>query len=335
LTDRCWITITGALHIKLGANPAGPAGTGKTESCKDLAKSLARYCIVFNCSDQINANMMEKLFSGLAYTGSWTCLDEFNRIDVEVLSVISQQVLTIREALLLGKHNKEFVFGGKTIHLNHDLGIFITMNPGYAGRTELPDNLKTLFRPVAMMVPDYTLIAEIMLFSEGFTSAKELSRKMTKLYKLASEQLSQQDHYDFGMRAVKSVLVMAGGLKRAEPDVPEDIILIRAMQDSNVPKFLSHDIPLFTGIIEDLFPGVRIPKRSEERLVTSFENKCEQMKISPTDAFIEKNLQLHETLKVRFGVMLVGPPMGSKTTIIRTLLDTFPLVVNPKAVTLA
>ena len=82
LTDRCWITITGALHIKLGANPAGPAGTGKTESCKDLAKSLARYCIVFNCSDQINATMMEKLFSGLAYTGSWTCLDEFNRIDI-------------------------------------------------------------------------------------------------------------------------------------------------------------------------------------------------------------------------------------------------------------
>lgn len=121
------------------------------------------------------------------------------------------------------------------------------------------------------MVPDYTLIAEIMLFSEGFSSAKELSKKMTKLYKLSSEQLSQQDHYDFGMRAVKSVLVMAGGLKRAEQDVPEDIILIRAMQDSNVPKFLAHDIPLFNGIIEDLFPGVRIPKRNNEELIKKLE----------------------------------------------------------------
>jgi dynein heavy chain len=95
-----------------------------------------------------------------------------------------------------------------------------------------------------------------MLFSEGFGGADILSRKMTKLYKLASEQLSCPRHYDFGMRAVKSVLNMAGRLKRGNPEKPEDALLIQAMIDSNVPKFLNQDIPLFDAIIHDLFPNV-------------------------------------------------------------------------------
>ena len=61
------------------------------------------------------------------------------------------------------------------------------------------------------------------------------------------------------MRAVKSVLVMAGALKRAEQDLNEDAVLIRAMRDSNIPKFLKDDLPLFNALIQDLFPGISIP----------------------------------------------------------------------------
>ena len=184
LTDRCWITITSALANKLGASPAGPAGTGKTESTKDLAKALGRLCIVFNCSDQITAMMMNKLFKGLAQQGAWSCLDEFNRIDIEVLSVIAQQLLIIRMALL--QNQNPFEFEGEMIPMKPNYGVFITMNPGYAGRTELPDNLKSLFRPVSMMIPDYAMIAEIMLFAEGFEKASMLSKNMVQLYKLSS-----------------------------------------------------------------------------------------------------------------------------------------------------
>ena len=317
MTDRCYMTLTGALHLKLGGAPAGPAGTGKTETTKDLGKALGMQCIVFNCGDNLDYKFMGKFFSGLAQCGAWACFDEFNRIDIEVLSVVAQQLLTIQNALKASV--TKFHFEGREIRLIDTFGVFITMNPGYAGRTELPDNLKALFRPMAMMIPDYALVAEVMLFSEGFEDAKTLSRKMTKLYKLASEQLSQQDHYDFGMRALKSVLVMAGSLKRANPNQNEDITLIRAMKDSNIPKFLSEDEILFNAIVGDLFPGVEVPAQDFGDLKVAIEECTLRANLQKHPDFVLKVIQLFETFNVRFGVMLVGPTGSGKSEIYRML----------------
>ncbi|KAG6586851.1 Dynein heavy chain [Phytophthora cinnamomi] len=319
LTDRCWMTLTGAYGMKLGAAPAGPAGTGKTESSKDLAKAMAIQCVVFNCSDQIDYKMMGKLFRGLAQAGNWTCLDEFNRIDIEVLSVVAQQLLILREGRIQGKEHINFM--GIEILLK-DHHVIVTMNPGYAGRTELPDNLKVCFRPVSMMVPDYALIAEIMLFAEGFGDARTLSRKMCKLYILCSEQLSQQPHYDYGLRAVKSVLVMAGSLKRANPDLNEDVTLIRALRDSNIPKFLADDLPLFHAIVLDLFPGTDIPPNDYGELQASLEEEITKAGLQKVPTYITKVIQLFDIFNVRFGGTLVGPTGAGKTSCYRTLQST-------------
>jgi dynein heavy chain 1, cytosolic len=333
LTDRCFLTLTQALCQRLGGSPYGPAGTGKTESVKALGLQLGRFTLVFCCDDTFDFQAMGRIFLGICQVGAWGCFDEFNRLEERILSAVSQQIQNIQIGLRHSDDEQKFQteLVGRRLRVDSNTGIFITMNPGYAGRSNLPDNLKKLFRSVAMSKPDKELIAEVMLFSQGFKQAKALSKQTVPFFDHCSCRLSKQAHYDFGLRALKSVLVSSGGLKRAritsttsqvgsDDAAIEPQIIVQSIRETIAPKLIREDVGILLSIQEGDFPGVAYVPAEVERLTAAIQTITEEQNFSTTDAWMTKILQLNQIQKIHHGVMMVGESGSGKSSIWKVLL---------------
>ncbi|XP_022324921.2 cytoplasmic dynein 2 heavy chain 1-like isoform X2 [Crassostrea virginica] len=327
LTDKCYLTLTQGMHMGLGGNPYGPAGTGKTESVKAMGGLFGRQVLVFNCDEGIDVKSMGRIFIGLVKCGAWGCFDEFNRLEEAVLSAVSMQIQVIQDAIKNRAPMAELL--GRNVDIDHNSGIFITMNPagkGYGGRQKLPDNLKQLFRPVAMSKPDNEQIAEVILFSEGFKAGKELGRKLVAVFNLSKELLTPQQHYDWGLRALKTVLRGCGNLlqqakkKKAKVDGKfEAKLVVQALRINTLSKLTFSDCARFNALMKDVFPGIEFKDIEYEELAEAIRSVCEEANLRVNEIQIKKALELYEQLRQRTGVVVVGPSGSGKTTLWRIL----------------
>lgn len=371
--------MTQALEARLGGSPFGPAGTGKTETVKALGDQLGRFVLVFNCDEAFDFQAMGRIFVGLCQVGAWGCFDEFNRLEERTLSAVSQQIQTIQEHLkaqVTDKTNTTVELVGKQVKVHDDMAIFITMNPTYSGRSNLPDNLKKLFRSLAMTAPDSTMIAEVTLFSQGFRSAEKLARKLVPFFRfvdnflntlhsyfffrLCHEQLSQQSHYDFTLRALKSVLASAGNIKRDKineikeamtasgetnideakiaENLPEQEILIQSVCETMEPKLVAEDIPLLFSLLNDVFPGVSYQRLPMDKLKAEIAKICTEEQLVCGDsgeegsAWMDKCIQLYQITNLHHGLMMVGPSGSGKSTAWRILLKALERLENVEGV---
>lgn len=349
LTDKCYLTLTQGMNLGFGGNPYGPAGTGKTESVKALGNLMGRQVLVFNCDEGLDVKSIGRIFIGLVKCGAWGCFDEFNRLEESVLSAVSMQIQIIQAALKSKTSTVELL--GRVVNINPNSGIFITMNPagkGYGGRSKLPDNLKQLFRPVAMSEPQQDLITEVILLSEGYKSAKDLGRKLVTLFTLSKQLLSAQQHYDWGLRALKTVLRAGGRLLKMRLKVPnadtvtaaiESQILVQAIRVNTLSKLTFADSVQFDALVMDLFPGVAIVDIVYPELLAAIKEAYIELKLIFMESQVKKMLEFYEQACQRMGVVVVGPSGSGKSTLWRILSRALnkinqPLkyhIMNPKA----
>lgn len=325
LIRKCYLTMTQALGQKLGGSPFGPAGTGKTEAIKALGESLGKMVNVFCCDESFDYQSMSRIFLGLCKVGCWGCFDEFNRLNEQLLSAVSSQI----ESIELGLKNETALIelSGRDIHVQPETGIFVTMNPGYIGRNELPENLKKLFRSCSMEKPDENIIAEVLLATQGFNDSEHLANIVVPFFQELQVKCSKQNHYDFGLRTLKSVLNNCGKLKRfvlnkqEKGETNEILILLRSMQESLLPKLIKEDENVFINLVDKYFPNTVADAFWNVKLMEMLRTKGKSKGLDMSDLPIQKALQLSQLLDNHHGIILVGESGTGKSACWSLLLE--------------
>ncbi|KAH0572596.1 Dynein heavy chain [Spironucleus salmonicida] len=365
LTLKIYTTISQSQAMFKFSACSGPAGSGKTETSKQMTnKEFGLVCIVFNCSEGLDLIGIKRMLSGCISTGGCLIMDEINRLSLDVLSVFAQMVLGVQRGLQMcggstirtppkGKTFAEmqtvkYVFEQAELNLMSTACVIITQNPNYSGRQKLPANLVALFRAVSVMVPNYMKICQIRLYSYGFKKATNLAQKATSVFKLCSEQLSQQSWYDYGMRAINSTIQAAGNIRQElgtlcvqeNSQIPSSInekgdvvfdekyyleeqIVLRAITEVNSPKFLQNDSQLFYNILKDLFPGIKQPFIDYNVLikeVTQVLRSNIMNYLQPDEQFVNKIIDLFMTINLRHGLMTLGSAQSGKAESLYALM---------------
>jgi len=323
LTNDIYLCVTEALDQFLGAALSGPAGTGKTETLKALGQNLGRIVLTFCCDETFDTHSVSRILIGLSRLGWWGCFDEFNRLPEAILSSISTEIDKIEGAL--SKNSPEsmsITLLDQNVKVNRNTGIFITGNPNYVGRTELPDNLKSKYRTFNVNKPDSLVITECILLSQGFHNTKKLSSQVVQLFEILSERCSKQKHYDFGLRSLKNSLLQAGVMMRerkpSDSFLEEQKIVAQGLYNVILPRLIPEDQLIFKECIGIFGFSYDIMKENA-LLVSHINNSAVESHLTVSDSWVDKCLQLYEVWKSHRGLIMIGEAGSGKSAMLNCL----------------
>ncbi|CAI4045250.1 hypothetical protein SKDZ_11G2570 [Saccharomyces kudriavzevii ZP591] len=309
--------LTDSLNQKYGGCFFGPAGTGKTETVKAFGQNLGRMVVVFNCDDSFDYQVISRLLVGITQIGAWGCFDEFNRLDEKVLSAVSANIQEIQNGLQVGKPYTTLL--EEETSLSPHTAVFITLNPGYNGRSELPENLKKNFREFSMKSPQSDTIAEMILKILGFEDAKILASKTVHFLALLSSKCSSKKHYNhFGLRTLKSVL------RNCSPLIKEfgkqKVTLVESLKRVILPSLDDADERIFNEEMLEVFDSAGAPLNSEV-IVRCLKDVSQRSSFLMSEEFLKKCLQFYYMQQTQQALILVGNAGCGKTATWKTVID--------------
>ncbi|XP_014210223.1 dynein heavy chain 7, axonemal-like [Copidosoma floridanum] len=326
LTERCYRSLMEAANQNYYGKIVGFSGTGKTETIKNLARTLAKPMFVFQGDDRQDYNCMINAFKGLVTLDVWVFLKNFTTIKEEVLSVIAQYIFRIFQTKIMNLTTINI--DGAHLDFNPNSHLSISVNPTIPKLFNLPDNLRLHFRTVCFMNPDAEKICQIELFAAGFDDAKNLATAINEVYDLCNDLMSSRKTYNLKLRSMKCVVARAAQLKFASPDEDEQTLLFRSLIDVNIPQLAANDIVIFRNVLSTIFPGAVLPPPNHDNLLEAVKKICADEHLSNHDVLKSKVAQLYEMLNVRRAIILVGDACSGKSTILRVLKEALTLLHN-------
>lgn len=316
-TERGYQTLFMALNYQLGGHITGPAGAGKTELIKDFAKSLARFLVIFNCSEETPRAVLGSFFKGMAASGSWCCLDEVDRLDYQTMSLISQQIAVIHKRI---KANAvEIQLEDSTLKLKPTCAIFITSNP-YETRAKISNNLKLRFRPITITVPDIQIILEVILRSHGYPEYKRIAKKLFRFQEIIVDRVSPQDHYEFGLKNLLTIIESASQRHRKTNDCSFGSI-VDEMGDFHKPKLNERDKSTFENLLNLMFEQSKSEATNGQDLSGMLTELCERKNLVCNNYIAQKTTEIKSFLENNVPVIVLGEPNSGKTTCISLVQD--------------
>ncbi|KAL3312734.1 Dynein heavy chain 17, axonemal [Cichlidogyrus casuarinus] len=320
LRDECVLTLIQATQLNLGGMFLGPEGTGKTELIHDLSKTVGRNFCLVNCYPEFSNHGYAEFLKGLVQTGAWACFRYLDRIPDVSISVLATHIRVIQQGIQ--SNSESIMLMGSKIPLSLKPAIFATICAVEHGRMPAPENFKMLFRPTALIKPDYEKVFGVLFQVESFAQAQSLAKKLALIYKMCAETLSKQTHYDWNLGSMKQVLVKASELRKKESTLEEESILFRALEECLLQKLVSEDIPKFWNIIKDTLraPMDTDMKRKDSQREARVKEAMVDCKYNPYDTFVEKAIQLDDLLMLRRSTFIVGEAACGKSAILKSVV---------------